>query len=295
MALIVPGPASPVLSERLAQLMSLPRAKVNYRVFPDGESYIRIEGEVKGDVVVAVQSCSPPQDKRFFELLQLIDASTRAGASRVIVVCPYMAYSRQDKVFLDFEALSSRIVAKAIEAAGASSFVTVNIHSDLVLSYFNIKALNVDAFRVVARQLLDKDLVRPLIVSPDRKRYPEAQVVAEVLRGEASFFDKKRDLLTGEITTEEKMLDVEGRDVVIVDDIISTGGTIANAARILSKQKPKRIIAVCIHGLFVGDALKKMAEAGVSEVVSTDTIESEWSKISVAEAIAEVLQGMLEG
>lgn len=294
MPILVPGPASPRLAQRLAETCNYATAKVTYRVFPDGESYIRVESDLKGETAVVVQSCPPPQDKRIIELLQLIDASLRAGASKVVAVVPYLAYSRQDKVFLAHEALSSKIIAKAIETVGASLLITVNAHSELVLSYFEkIKALNIDAFPEVASYLASYNLRKPLVLSPDRKRYPDAQRVAKLINGEASFLEKKRDLLTGSIVTEERTLMVEGRDIVIVDDIISTGGTIINAVKMVSKGNPRRIIATCIHGLYANNALEKLAAVGVNEVVSTDTIESSTSKTSVARVIADALRELM--
>ncbi|RLF04133.1 MAG: ribose-phosphate diphosphokinase [Thermoprotei archaeon] len=295
MPVLIPGPASSSLTQRLAELSGFMKAKINYKVFPDGESYIRIEEPLKGETAIVIQSCPPPQDKRVMELLQLIDASLRAGASKVIAVVPYLAYSRQDKVFLDYEALSSKIIANAIEAIGAHAFITVNVHSEIVLSYFKIKALSVDAFPEIASYLSSLDFKNPLILSPDRKRYPEAQRVAKILNGEAAFLEKKRDLTTGDIVTEERTLNVEDRDVIIVDDIISTGGTIVNAAKIVSKGKPKRIIAACIHGLYAANALEKLMAAGVNEVLSTDTIETKTSKISVAKVLLESIKQLMEG
>ncbi|MEM2315932.1 MAG: phosphoribosyltransferase family protein, partial [Candidatus Nezhaarchaeales archaeon] len=116
-----------------------------------------------------------------------------------------------------------------------------------------------------------------------------------LINGEAAFLEKKRDLLSGAVTTEEKELTLEGRDIVIVDDIISTGGTLINAAKIVSRGNPSRIIAACIHGLYANNALEKLAAAGVSEVVSTDTIESPTSKISVARIIADTLKELTGG
>lgn len=296
MPVLVPGPASPRLAQRLAEACNYAMAKVSYRVFPDGESYIRVESNFNGETAVVVQSCPPPQDKRVMELLQLIDASLRAGASKVFAVVPYLAYSRQDKIFLAHEALSSKIIAKTIETVGASLLITVNAHSELVLSYFEkIKALNIDAFPEVASYLTLCNLRKPLVLSPDRKRYPDAQRVAKLISGDAAFLEKKRDLSTGEVVTEDKTLPVEGRDVVIVDDIISTGGTLVNAAKMVSKGNPKRMIAACIHGLYADNALEKLVAAGINEVISTDTIESSTSRISVASAIANALKELTEG
>jgi len=296
MPLLVPGPSSPLLTQRLADVCGYEAAKVGYRVFPDGESYIRVEDNLKGEVAIVVQSCPPPQDKRVIELLQLIDASLRAGASKVITVVPYLAYSRQDKVFLPHEALTSKIIARAVEAVGASSLITVNVHSELVLSYFErIRALSVDAFPEIATYLASLGLRDPLVLSPDKKRYLDAQRVAGLISGEAAFLEKKRDLETGKVTTEEKALAIEDRDVVIVDDIISTVGTIVNAVNVISKSNPRRVIAACVHGLYVANALEKLAAAGVKEIISTDTIESQTSKVTVAKAIANAVKHLLEG
>lgn len=294
MPVLVPGPASPSLTQRMAMLSNFAMVKVSYKVFPDGESYIRLEEPIKDDVAIIVQSCPPPQDKRIIELLQLIDASLRAGASKVVVIVPYLAYSRQDKVFLNYEALSSKIVARVIESVGAHAFITVNAHSEMVLSYFKIKALSADAFPEIAAYLSSLNLKSPLILSPDKKRYPEAQRVAKLLNAEATFFEKKRDLVTGGITTEERPLNVEDRDVIIIDDIISSGGTVANAARIVSRGNPKRIVAACIHGLYAAGAVDKLVAAGVQEIISTDTIETKTSRISVARPLLESLRQVVE-
>ncbi|MEM4576978.1 MAG: ribose-phosphate diphosphokinase [Candidatus Nezhaarchaeales archaeon] len=296
MPVVVPGPASPQLAQRLARACGFTCTKVDYRIFPDGESYVRIVEDLKGEVAIVVQSCPPPQDKRIIELLQLIDASLRAGASRIIAVVPYLAYSRQDKVFLAYEALSSKIIARTIETVGASSLITVNVHSEHVLNYFDsMKVFNVDAFPEIASHLESLDLKNPLVLSPDKKRYLDAQRVAKLINGEAAFLEKKRDLKTGEIVTEEKVLEVENRDVVILDDIISTGGTVANAAKIISKGNPRKVIAACVHGLYVANALEKLVVAGVQDMVSTDTIENQTSKVTVAKPIGEAVKQLVEG
>ncbi len=181
-----------------------------------------------------------------------------------------------------------------IESVGTQALITVNVHSEMVLSYFNIKALSVNAFPEIASYLASLNLKNPLILSPDKKRYPDAKLVADIVKGEASFLEKKRDLITGEIKTEEKHLEVEGRDVVIIDDIISTGGTIINAANIVSKRNPRSIRVACIHGVYASNALEKLRALNLTEIVSTDTIESETSKITVAKAILEALKEVLE-
>jgi len=286
---VAPGPASKKLGFKVAGEVGAELVEVESKVFPDGESYVRFTRDVEGKDLVVVQSCYPPQDKHFVELLLMVKTAKELGARRVAAVVPYLAYSRQDKRFLEGEAVSGRVLLELLGAAGVDFLVTVDIHSESILEELSYEAVNVTAMPLLARYLADLGLERPLVLSPDRRREREAGIVARELGTEHSWLEKTRDLKTGEVKTQVKELPVEGRDVVIVDDIISTGGTIANAARIVKEQGARRVVAACTHPILSPGAEERMRSAGVEIVVGTDSVESSVSLVTVASAVAEAI------
>jgi len=285
--IVVPGPSSPKVGERVAQIIGAKKVGVDYKNFPDGESYIRLTEVVKGEEVVLVHTTYPQPDKRVLELLLLINALKDLGATKVKVVVPYMAYSRQDTRFRDGEAVSINTIFRLIEAAGADEFYTVDIHKEFSLGEFKIKAKNLYATEVIAEYLKGMGLHEPYILSPDKGALDIARRIGKRLGTEYGNFEKARDRTTGAITVKGDRVDARERDVVITDDLISTGGTIANACRILKEGGARRVIAVCSHPLLVAGAYERMKGAGLDEVLGTDTVDSEVSKISVAPLIAK--------
>lgn len=287
--IVVAGPASPKLGRRIANLLKCDLASLEWKRFPDGESYIRLPVDLKGESVVVVQSTSPPQDKRLMELFFILDLVNELGAREVTVVIPYLAYMRQDKRFRDGEVISVRVVSKLIENFNVDRIVLVDVHSRLVLDYFNVDVVEVSAMPLIGSYFSSIDLSNPFVLAPDRKALNLAEKVAEKIDCEFDFLEKRRDRVTGEVKTYFKKMNVDGRDVIIVDDIISTGGTIANAAEMVKGLGARRIYAACTHALLVKDALMKLSSAGIFEIIGTDTIESNVSKVSVAPAIVSVL------
>lgn len=287
--IIVPGPSSQELGRRVAERISADVVEVEYKNFPDGESYQRIAGIVQGEEVALVQTTYPQQDKRLIELLLLIDALKDLGARKVKAVVPYMAYARQDTRFREGEAVSIKTLFRMIEAAGADEFYTVDLHKEASLSTFRIRARNLYGTEVIAEHVSKMGLKDPYVLSPDRGAIMIARRLGERLGAEYGNFEKTRDRITGAITVKGEAVRINGRDAVIVDDLISTGGTIANAARILKEGGAGRIVAACTHPLLVAGALERMQAAGVDEVLGTDTVVSPVSRISVAPLIAREL------
>ncbi len=287
--IVLAGPASPKTAEHLAELIGAQLVKVEYKRFPDGESYIRLPANVDGEEVIVVQTTYPEQDKRLVELLLMIEAAKDLGARKVTAVVPYLAYARQDRRFRDGEALSVKTVLKLIEAAGADKFVTVDIHKEESLSWLNIEGVNVTAVDLLGKHLGEKRLSNPVVIAPDAGAKWRAEKAASILGGETVVLEKHRDRITGEIVTKEVEVDLRGKDVVIIDDLISTGGTIANAANIAKEKGAERVYVACTHALLIGAAMEKMVKAGVDEVIATDTVPSPVSVVGVAPAIAKVL------
>ncbi|MGQ9759307.1 MAG: ribose-phosphate diphosphokinase [Candidatus Methanomethylicaceae archaeon] len=288
--IIVPGPSSLDLGGRVAQILGARKVEVEYKNFPDGESYLRVMDSVRGDDVVLIHTTYPEPNKRVLELLILINTLKDLGASTVRVVVPYMAYARQDSRFRDGEAISINTIFRLIEGIGADEFLTVDIHKEFSLGAFRIPSKNIRAAEVIAEYLKGVDLVRPYILAPDKGALGIAKTIGERLGADYGNFEKTRDRITGAITVKGEGVEARGRDVVIADDLISTGGTIANASMIIKGEGARRVLAVCTHPLMVGGALMKMKEAGVDDVIGTDTVESEVSKITVASLIAKELK-----
>jgi len=287
--IVIPGPASQDLGRKVADMLKSKIVSVVFKTFPDGESYLRLDGNVKGEEVVIVQTTGPPQDVRIMQLFLMVDAAKDLGAERVIAVVPYLAYARQDKRFLPGEAISIETFIKLIEASGIDQFLTVNIHEEGVLKKFSVPAENLSAMTLLAEYFKKKGLTKAFSLAPDRGALELAKEADKVLNGGCGWLQKERDRLTGEIRVEEKRLDIKGRDVIVFDDIISTGGTTAAAVKMLKEQGARKVYAACAHPLLVGEAQKKIMQSGAEEIVGTDCVPSPVSVVSIAPLIAEAL------
>jgi len=287
--IVIPGPASQDLGRKVADILKSKIVSVVFKTFPDGESYLRLDGNVKGEEVAIVQTTGPPQDVHIMQLFLMVDAAKDLGAERVIAVVPYLAYARQDKRFLPGEAISIETFIKLIEASGIDRFLTVNIHEEAVLKKFNVPAKNVSAMSLLAEYFKKKGLAGAFSLAPDRGALELAKEADKVLNGGCGWLQKERDRLTGEIRVEEKRLDIKGRDVIVFDDIISTGGTTAAAVKMLKEQGARKVYAACAHPLLIGEAQKKIMQSGAEEIVGTDCVSSPISVVSVAPLIAEAL------
>jgi ribose-phosphate pyrophosphokinase len=287
--IVVPGPASQDLGRKVADMLKSKVVSIVFKTFPDGEAYLRLDGDVKDEEVVIVQTTGPPQDARIMQLFLMVDAAKDLGAERVTAVVPYMAYARQDKRFLSGEAISIETFIKLIEASGTDRFLTVNIHKENVLKRFSIQAENLSAITLLAEYFKNKGLVGAFSLAPDKGALEMAKEADKILNGGCGWLRKERDRLTGEIRVEAKKFDIEGRDVVVFDDIISTGGTIAAAVEMLKIQGANRVYAACAHPLLVGEAQRKIMQSGAEEIVGTDCVPSPVSVVSVAPLIAAAL------
>jgi len=279
--IVVPGPSSQSLSCRVGREGNFEVVDMEYSRFPDGESYLRVCEEVENKDVAIVQSTR--FDHEFVSLLQLIDACE--SAHRIIVVIPYMGYARQDRQFKAGEPISSRAIARSIEA---DEVVLINVHSELVMDYFVCDVTNLDASRLLGEYFSRMDLSDPLFVAPDEGAISLAEEAATILHTDYSYFRKKR-ISPEEVITSGDM-DVKGRDVVLIDDIISTGGTMVEAIQKLRGGGARSVYVSCIHPVFVRNAILRLYRAGAEEIVFTDTIENSQYKVSVAPIIARHLR-----
>jgi ribose-phosphate pyrophosphokinase len=292
---IIPGPASTALGEKIAELTGIEKVAVVHRTFPDGESYVRLEGNVQNEHVVIVQTTSTAQDTSLMQLAFMANAAKRNGAKKVTAAVPYLAYARQDKIFLQGETISVEAIAAMLKAAGVDALVTVNIHAESALSRFPFPAKTLSAIPLLAEYFVKKGYEKAFALSPDKGAMYIARQAQAVLGGDAGHLEKQRDRYTGKTSQTGTNLNVKGQAVIIFDDIISTGGTIVGATKILLELGATHVFAACVHPLLIGDAEKRILDAGVEEIVGTDSVPSRTSKVSLAPLFAEELRAQKSG
>ncbi|WP_456375035.1 ribose-phosphate diphosphokinase [Methanocaldococcus sp.] len=283
--LVVSGSQSQNLAFKVSNLLDTKLTRVEYKRFPDNEIYVRIVDEIDDNEAVVINT-QKNQNDAIIETILLCDALKDEGVEKITLVVPYLAYARQDKKFNPGEAVSIKALAK-IYSNIADKLITINPHEIHIKDFFTIPFVYGDAIPKLAEYVKDK-LDNPIVLAPDKGALEFAKTASKVLNAEYDYLEKTR-LSPTEIQIAPKTLDVNNRDVLIIDDIISTGGTMATAVKLLKEQGAKKIISACVHPLLIGDALNKLYSAGVEEVVGTDTYLSEVSKVSVADIIVNLL------
>jgi len=288
---VIAGPSSPNLAAKIAQDLRAELIPVDVRIFTDSESRIKM-GDVKKKNCVIVQSTYPPADRHLLQTLMMIKKCKDDLAADICTVIPYMAYARQDRVFQDGEVISIELIAKLLETAGNKRLITIDIHSSLALSYFRIDVQNISSIPLLANHAANNiKLNRTVVVSPDAGGIERAYEFAKILGSDIIALKKWRDRNSGEIFFDDKLeCNIAHRDVVLVDDIISSGGSIVKACQILKKNKANKIYAMCVHALLVEDAAEKIRAAGVQEIISTNSIPSRYAKVDISPIISACLR-----
>ena len=281
---VIAGPSSPELAAGIARRLDADLVQAELRVFSDGESKVKLAGQT-GKKCVLVQSTHPPTDSHLLQAMMIARKCADDGA-KVCAVIPYLAYARQDRAFLEGEGVSAALVARLLEASGISTVVTVDIHSQVALSYFK-NAKNVSSIPLLAEHANKLKLKNPLAVSPDAGGTGRANDFAKVLKADAVALKKSRDRKTGEVSIEQPDFDVAGRDAILVDDMISSGGSIVKAAEVLRRAGAGKVYAMCAHALLVGDAADKIMAAGVQDIVATNSIPGKYAKVDMSAPLAD--------
>jgi ribose-phosphate pyrophosphokinase len=278
--IVIGGSSSPKLSAALANELGATLAKTDIKRFPDGEGYVRVLDPLDGQDVILVSNTYP--DEKMVETLLLCDAIEEFEYKRFTLVIPYFGYSRQDKQFNPGEPISARAMVRALEVY-PDMVLTVDIHADSTIEWFETcDAKNVSGHLEIANKL--KEIGVDFIVSPDEGRIRTAEKVSKGVGVPSDYLVKDR--IDGNIVRiEPKHIDVSGKRVAIVDDIISTGGTIIKASNELKKLGAASVIAACTHGLFANNALDRLNMC-CDNVISSDTLENQTTVFSVAPAIA---------
>jgi ribose-phosphate pyrophosphokinase len=269
--LVFTGGSNPALGSKVTKFLGLDPGKIEINRFPDGEIDMKILEDVRGADVYVIQSTCPPVNENLMELLIMIDCLRRASAERITAVIPYFGYARQDRKAEGRVPISAKLVANIITAAGATRALAVDLHAAQLQGFFDIPMDHLYAAPVLVeyfRQLNLKDLT---IVSPDVGGIKMARAYAKRLNADLAIVDKRR---SGPTETEVMHIigDVEGRNVILVDDMISTATSITEAAKHCRKKGAKDIYICGTHAVLAGKAVEKLQKAPVKEVVVTDTI-----------------------
>jgi ribose-phosphate pyrophosphokinase len=290
---VIAGPSSPDLAAKIAQDLQAELIPVDVRIFIDGESRVRM-GNVKKKNCVIVQSTYPPTDRHLLQTLMMIKKCTDDQAADICTVIPYMAYGRQDRAFQDGEVISMELVAKLLEAAGNKRLITIDIHSPRALSYFRIDVQNISSIPLLANYAASNmKLNRTVVVSPDAGGIKRADEFAKILGSDIIALKKCRDSNSGDVFIDDNLeRNIADRDVILVDDIITSGGTIAKACHVLKKNKADKIYTMCVHALLIEDAAEKIRAAGVKEIISTNSIPSPYAKVDISPIVSASLRSL---
>jgi ribose-phosphate pyrophosphokinase len=287
--IVVPGPASLELGRKIADLLKIRTVPVEFKRFPDGESYIRFDGDVENEDIVIVQTTSPPQNENLVQLFLMADNAKDLKARSVTAAVPYFAYLRQDKRFRSGEAFSVKTIVTLLEACGVHKIITVNSHNPEILGAFRIRVDDLSAIRLLAKHFKKQGFDGAFSLSLGKKAEGVAAEANDILKGGYGYVETHRDRLTGKVTIKKKALPVRNRDVIIFDDIISSGGTMIKAIELVREQGAQSVYAACVHPLLVGDAEDKIIESGADGIVGTDCVPSPVSLVSIAPLIAKAL------
>jgi ribose-phosphate pyrophosphokinase len=292
---LIGGSANPELAGRISDRLSVPLTDPRLRHFPDGEINVKIEDSMRGHDVFVIQPTSPPVNEHLMELFIILDALRRASAGRVTAVIPYYGYARKERKTQPREPISAKLVANFITLAGADRLLLLDLHAEAIEGFFDVPTDHLSPHRIIADHLKTLNLHHLTIVAPDAGGGRRAEAVANNLGAPIAFGYKRR---SGDDEVEVIAVsgDVKGRDCVVVEDIITTGSTIAKLAVALRAQGANKVLVAATHPVLTGDAIAKLKTAEVDEVIVTDSVPIPAEKLgphltvlSVAPLLAEAI------
>ncbi|MFQ3631537.1 ribose-phosphate diphosphokinase [Roseiflexus sp.] len=292
---IFSGNANRPLAQEIASHLNINLGRATVGTFKNGETRVKVEENVRGSDVFVVQPTCTPVNHNLMELLLLIDALRRASAARVTAVIPYYGYAKQEKKTTGREPISAKLVANLIRTAGADRVLTMDLHAPAIEGFFDIPVDHLQAGPILAEHIRDMNLPRLVVVSPDAGGVGRANSFRERIGAGLAIIAKQRP--QPDVAEMLDMVgDVEGKTAVIVDDMISTGGTLAEAARVLRERGAVAVYACATHGIFAGDATEIIAQSALVETIVTNTIplpegcrKARIRAISVAPLFAEAI------
>lgn len=297
---IFAGSSNIPLAASICDKLGMPLGDVKISRFENGEVYVAYKEPIRTCDIFIVQSLSDPINEHFMELLVMIDAAKRASAKTINIIMPYYGYARQERKRAPREAISAKLVADLLYAAGASRIITLDLHTAAIQGFFNFPVDHLTALDELTDYLKGKSIENPVIVSPDAGRASTAEKLANYMDATFAIVVTNKDSLTGAETT-HVIGDVAGMTPIIVEDMIDTGKTILGVVNRLAESGAKDCIAVATHGLFSGNALAKLDHPRIKEIVVTDSILQHTSDsdklvvISMSNLITEAIRAIVEG
>lgn len=302
--ILLSGRANPKLAQSISAILKRELCEP-VSIFSDGEIRVKIQPNLRRRHVFIIQPTSPPVNDHLMELIFMIDAAKRASASEIIVVMPYFGYARQDRKEMPRVPISASVVSSMIERAGASRILTVDIHSEQAEGFFNGPWDNVYGSYSLLPAIRSEKLPHLIVASPDKGGVVRATGYARLLQAAGiAVVYKERDIAVSNKSEALDMIgEVKGRNVLLVDDMLDTGGTLVNAASLLKKQGAESIRVAVTHGIFSGNALSRINESVIEEVIITDTImqpdevvsNPKVTIVSVAQLLAEAIRRIRTG
>ena len=268
---IFSGRSNPALGDAICNYLNTRPGRVHAETFPDGELFVKLNDDVRGRDVFVVQSTCRPVNDNLVELLVFMDCLRRASARRITAVLPYFGYARQDRKDEGRVPITAKLVSNLIREAGADRVLTMDLHAAQIQGFFDIPVDHLNAEPVISRHFRDLDYKNVVFVSPDVGNVKRTRMHAEKTGSELAIIDKRRT--SGTTTVMFNIIgDVEGKDIVMIDDMIATAGTVCEAAKIVRERGARSIRCAATHAVFAGPALERLEKAPFTEIVVTDTI-----------------------
>ncbi|HUV40273.1 MAG TPA: ribose-phosphate pyrophosphokinase [Sedimentisphaerales bacterium] len=268
---IFTGSSNVPLASAVCNYLEIPLGGAKIGRFPDGEKFIKLEDDVRGRDCFVIQSTCQPVDEHLVELLICLDCLRRASAKRITAVVPYFGYARQDRKDEGRVPITAKLVANVLTTAGANRVIAIDLHAQQLQGFFDIPVDHLTAELVLSKYFRGKKIDNLTVVSPDVGNLKIAARYASHLGGELAIVHKRR-LSGSEVKADEIIGQVEGRNILMCDDIIATAGTVCSAASLLKQRGAKAIYVGSTHGVFAAEALDRLRQAPIDEVVVTDTI-----------------------
>jgi ribose-phosphate pyrophosphokinase len=269
---IFSGTANEPLAKAICKSIGVELGKCTIKPFPDGETFIKIEENVRGEEVFVVQPTSPPTNHHLMELFIMMDALRRASAARITAVLPFYGYARQDRKDQPRVPITAKLVANLLVASGANRILAVDLHAQQIQGFFDIPVDHLYAAPVMYEYLKKKNLTNLVVVSPDAGGIKMAHAYSQVLDSELAIVAKRRKSAT-EVESLAVIGEIKGKNVLLVDDLTETAGTLTTAAALLKKKGAKKIIACVSHAILGPTGIERLRKSDIDELITTDTVQ----------------------
>jgi ribose-phosphate pyrophosphokinase len=294
--MVFSGSSNPALALKVAEYLNIELGQVEKKRFKNGEIYIRFIDSVRGADVFLMQTCCDPVNDNIMELLIMLDALKRASAGMINVVMPHYGYARQDKKSEGREPITAKLLADLLQVAGMDRLIVADLHMATIQGFFDVPVDHITAIPIIAKYFKEKDLKNAVVVSPDVGGVKRASIFSKQLELPLAILDKRRPA-HNVAQIEHIVGDIEGKDAIIFDDLIDTGGTLVEAINILLDHGAKKVYAAATHPIFSGQALEVLGNSKAEEVIVADTIpiKREYNKnkikqLSIANLLAKTIK-----